>query len=161
MDGETEESVDAILCFDANLPKMEKCTGDCKTVKTVLCPHRFNFKSKITYCNTPRFYKWPDSEILLYFLDYVRDNIKDGSALATTLFVILTKDVDFLKDAEYELRRDIRGNNLDFSGNFVTCGDIVIFIKTIDCKNYGTKGRDNLGCAIYKMNNFFKKLTRA
>ncbi|OGN33665.1 MAG: hypothetical protein A3F98_04210 [Candidatus Yanofskybacteria bacterium RIFCSPLOWO2_12_FULL_41_8] len=136
---DSKETVDAILCFDANLPKMHTCSDKCEGNYLILCRHRFNFNAKILYCNTPQFYKWPDSEILLYFLDYIKNGISDGLIPVHAIFTILTKDTDFLNSS-------------------IVNGDLVIYIKQVDCKNYGSKGNDNLKCAIYKMNKFFKKL---
>ncbi|OGN01100.1 MAG: hypothetical protein A3B91_00790 [Candidatus Yanofskybacteria bacterium RIFCSPHIGHO2_02_FULL_41_29] len=155
---DSKETVDAILCFDANLPKMHTCSDKCEGNYLILCRHRFNFNAKILYCNTPQFYKWPDSEILLYFLDYIKNGISDGLIPVHAIFTILTKDTDFLRDAESELGRKAKGNGIDFLNSSIVNGDLVIYIKQVDCKNYGSKGNDNLKCAIYKMNKFFKKL---
>lgn len=168
MDSKTEEPVDAVLCFDANLPKMHHCSAQCENNPMVLCRHRFNFKTEIRYYNTEQFRNyagtkkgWPDSKILLHVLDHVRSGIRNGSLISGIPVVILTKDVDFLKDAEIELGRNVRGNDLVFLGSYVTCGDITVHVILLDCKNYGTKGTDNLKCAIYKMNEFFKRRLRA
>ena len=165
MASESEEHlVDAVLCFDANLPKMQDCSDRWEKNLLVLCKHRFNFNARIKYYNTRQFQNyrntkkgWPDSKILLHVLDHVKSCIRKGSLSPNTVVTILTKDIDFLIDAEMELSWNVRGNDLVFSNNFVTCGDIVIFVQLLNCKNYGTSGPDVLKCAIYRMNEFFKK----
>lgn len=154
---ETEGSIDAVLCFDANLPNMYACSERCSKNPLVLCRHRFNFNADIKYYNTNQFRGWSDSKILLHALDHVRNDIQKGSLSQDVVVAILTKDIDFLKDAKMELGKDVQGNGLDFFDNYVICGDITIHVKLLDCKNYGTKKLDNLKCAIYKMNKFFKK----
>jgi len=149
---ETEEPVDTCLCFDANLPKMDSCGRNCENDSSILCEHRFNFKAKITYCNGRRFSGVSDLNILYYFLDYIRDGINDGSVARDAMFVILTKDTDFLKDAELEWSRKTGDMELVFNKESVECGEIVIFTHLVNCKNYGTKGRDDLKCIVYRMN---------
>ena len=78
--------------------------------------------------------------------------IDGGSITRDALFVILTKDTDFLKDAEAEWLRKIGGEELVFTKDSVKWGDIVIFAHLVNCKNYGTKGRDDLKCIVYRMN---------
>ena len=140
---------------------MHGCSDKCDSNPLVLCSHRFNFKTQIKYYNTNQFRGWPDSKILLHVLDYAKANIDNGLLAKDVFFVLLTKDCDFLKDAESELGRSVRGNELEFSNNFVIWGDIVIFVQLLDCKSYGTRRPDDLRCAIYKMNKFFTKQTKA
>lgn len=131
---------------------MDNCGRNCESDSSVLCEHRFNFKANITYCNGKRFSGVSDLNILYYFLEYVRDGIDDGSVAKDALCVILTKDTDFLKDAEAEWCRRTGEKDLIFGGDSVKCGDVVIFTHLVNCKNYGTKGRDDLKCIVHGMN---------
>ena len=131
---------------------MDSCAPNCDSDSSILCQHRFNFKVQITYCNGRRFSGVSDLNILYYFLNYVHDMIDGGSITRDALFVILTKDTDFLKDAEAEWLRKIGGEELVFTKDSVKWGDIVIFAHLVNCKNYGTKGRDDLKCIVYRMN---------
>lgn len=139
---------------------MHDCSSGCEDDSSVLCRHRFNFNAETRYYNIPQFQKWPDSKILLHVLDHVRNGIEKGRLPLDVGVVILTKDVDFLKDTQGELGNNVRGNHLEIFDNFVWCQDVTIHVQLLNCKNYGTKGRDNLNCAIYKMNRFFKKSRR-
>ena len=98
---------------------MDSCGRNCESDGLVLCEHRFNFKAKVTYCNGRRFSGVSDLNILYYFLDYVRDGIGDGSVARDALFVILTKDNDFLKDAESEWLMKTGGEDLVFNKDSV------------------------------------------
>lgn len=152
------EQADACLCFDANLPKMCRCTRNCDKDKQILCPHRFNFNAEIIYCNGKKFEGWQDARILNYFLNHLRRGIKNGSINPGSIFIILTKDSDFLKDAELEWRmHGDPGENPRFYINRVEFGDIRIGVETINCRNYGDTGRDNLECVIHKMNKLFRQ----
>lgn len=137
---------------------MDSCSDNCRDNRLVLCRHRFNFGAKIIYCNGKGYSGWPDSKILAHFFNYIRIGIQEGLLEKTTVFVIVTKDHDFLVDAEKEWKR-IREEREEwvFGANYVRCGDIVIFTQQIDCRNYGTRGTHNLKCVIFKMNKFFNK----
>lgn len=144
---------------------MSDCSAKCENNPLVYCRHRFNFNPKIKYYNTKRYQNycdtkkgWPDSKILLNVLESARKYIEAGELNPDVSIVILTRDIKFLRAAEQELGSDIRGNDIIFSGNFVTCGGITIYIKILDCKVYGNDRYSDLKCAIYKMNRFFKNL---
>lgn len=154
---EIEEAADTCLCFDANLPKMDTCGRNCGNNTLILCCHRFNFKVKITYCNGRRFSGVSDLSILYYFLDYIRDEIDAGSVRKDALFIILTKDANFLKDAEAEWSRKTGLGEPIFNSDHVICGDLVVFTYIVNCKNYGTRDRDDLKYLIYKMNKLKKR----
>ena len=158
-----EQTIDAVLGIDANLPRMDNCSGRCQNNPLVLCRHKFNFSAEIKYYNTGEFRDkkkpnkgWPDSRILLHFLDHIKEGIERGRFSRGVVAVLLTKDFDFIKDAEYELRRNVRGNELIFGNDFVAMGDIVVIVKKVDCRQYGTDKNADRKCIIWKMNNLFK-----
>lgn len=156
----TEQAADVYLCFDANLPKMISCRPKCEDNSSILCLHRFNFNARIVRCNTKRFGGWQDLRILLYFLKYIRQGIEESIIPKEALFVLVTKDRKFIEAAELEWSEYNSEEQLMFGDNFVRLGDITIFIQSIDCKNYGDSGPDNLKCVVHKMNNFFRRRNR-
>lgn len=160
MSSQTEEPADAVIGFDANLPKMENCGRGCKEIKTILCPHRFCFKSKIIYYSKPKFQCWSDSAILLHFLRTIQDNLNAGSISSRSLFIIVTRDSTFLKTAKDELGAKIKDLKIDFYDNYIVYGGFVIFVRLVDCKNYGTGRNHDRQCIIRTVNAFFKKESR-
>jgi len=152
----TEKASEVFICFDANLPKIPTCKQNCEAKQSVLCVHRFNHKVQIEHCNTRRFQGWSDLKIFTYFLGRVLESIAEGSVATDSIFVILTKDRDFIEDIRSEWERADVGARLDltFSGNYISSGGLVVFICQIDCPNYGHNRADDLRCAFDKVNNF-------
>ena len=148
---------------------MNPCHPSCKNNELTLCRHRFNFNADILYCNNKkfryydsklkRFKGWQDARILNYFLNYVRGKLDTRLVSKSIIAVIITKDKDFIEDAKIEWR--LHGNpneNPVFGKNIVRFGQLSIFIQTVDCRQYGDTGNDNLRCAIYKTNRLFSKM---
>lgn len=154
----TVAPADVMLCFDANLPKMSACCGDCFNNPMLLCHHRFHFKAHICYCNTKPLQRFSDLNIVLHFFRCIDESIEREMVSANSLFVIVTHDTDFLKDAEREYLHSNRESGLVFTSNHVRKNGICVFVKLVDCKNYGRGKIDDLRCIIFKMNKFFRRM---
>ena len=159
----TEKTVDAFICFDANLPKLPTCKQNCGMKQSILCVHRFDHKVQVEHCNTKRFQGWSDLRIFTYFLGRVLESIAERSVTPDSIFIILTKDRDFIEDIRREWEEANAGTRLDlvFSGNYISSGGLIVFICQIDCPNYGHNRADDLKCALYKVNNFLSKKDEA
>lgn len=126
-----------------------------------LCIHRFNHKVQVENYDSKRFHGWSDLEMFTYFLGQIFINIAKGTAIPDDcVFMILTKDRNFIDDVkkEWEGKKALTYLPLIFSGNFISCGGLVVFIQQIDCPNYGNKRADDLRCAFSKVNNFLLKI---
>ncbi len=148
------------MCFDANLPGLERCKSNCESAKGTLCVHRFNNKVQVENYDPQRFPGWSDLRVFTYFLGQILVNIAKGVVVPNDcIFMILTKDRNFIDDIRKEWE-EIKAETylpLVFSGNFISCGGLVVFIQQIDCPNYGHKRADDLRCAFRKVNNFLIK----
>ncbi|MBI4158170.1 MAG: hypothetical protein HY505_00915 [Candidatus Yanofskybacteria bacterium] len=131
--------------------------------QSILCVHRFDHKVQVEHCNTRRFQGWSDLRIFTYFLGRVLESIAEGSVTPDSIFIILTKDRDFIEDIRREWEEADAGARLDleFSGNYISNGGLVVFICQIDCPNYGHGRADDLKCAFYKVNNFLSQTDKA
>ena len=159
----------AYICFDANLPTLERCQENCQNKEGVLCLHRFNTKVEVEYCNTKKFQKtmgadkgWSDLRIFLYFLGNILIKIAEGRVDPDKCaFIILTRDQDFIEDIKSEvdaLKKHSRfWYNLDFSGSSISWNNIDIFIVRVDCQNYGHGRTEDLKCSFLKVNQFLKE----
>jgi len=158
------QTIEAFLCFDANLPGLERCKPHCESAEGTLCIHRFKHKVRVEYCNTKRFQSWSgfgkgwsDLSIFIHFLGCIFEGLAEGSVASDCIFMILTKDHNFIDDVRKEWREKRAESYLPlvFSGNFISCGGLVVFVQQIDCLSYGSKRADNLNCAFEKVNDFF------
>ena len=153
----SSDAFDALLCFDANLPRLERCGPGCASKKNTLCVHGFDSRVEVEFCNTKYFGGWSDLRIFLHFLGHVIDSVaKDSAVLGQSVFMILTKDRNFIDDLGKEWKERGGGKYIDlvFAGNFISCGGVVIFIQQIDCPSYGNRRTDDLKCAFHKVNAF-------
>ena len=164
MASQPSDTFDALLCFDANLPKLGKCEDNCGCKKSILCIHRFNSKVQVEHCNTKAFGGWSDLSIFTHFLGCIiagiaRSSINPGRYV----FIILTKDRNFIYDVKKEWEKTDADARLDlvFSGNSISCGGLIVFIQQIDCPNYGHSKADDLRCAFYKVNSFLSENSKA
>lgn len=158
------KSLDALLCFDANLPKLDSCKPNCSSRASILCPHRFKPNVQIEFCNSKKFSGWSDLRIFTHFLGYILDNVaKQSAAPGRCIFIILTKDRNFIEDIKKEWRKTDYGKyfNLVFSGNSISWNGIVVFVQQVDCPNYGNKRTDDLKCIFFKINNFLRRTEEA
>lgn len=75
------------------------------------------------------------------------------------LFMILTKDRNFIEDVKKEWEETKAGTYLSlvFSGNFISCGGLVIFIQQVDCPSCGNCRVDDLKCVFSKVNDFLTR----
>lgn len=97
-----EKPIEAVILLDACMPKMERCRSGCADNLKILCLHRFcrnvHVRHGKGFVSFMRFY---DFQIILYFLyPLISGKIKNISP--NCRFVIVTKDVPFLKSAEKE-----------------------------------------------------------
>jgi len=151
-----EKAAEAFICFDANLPKLQTCRQNCGVKKSILCVHRFNHKVQIEHCNTKRFQGWSDLRIFTYFLGRIIESIAEGSVAPNSIFIILTKDRNFVEDVKREWNEAHAGTRLDltFSGNYIFGAGLTVFICQISCSNYWRSAADCLRCALDIVNNF-------
>jgi len=102
--------------------------------------------------------------VFTHFLGHILWSIAKGVVRPTDcVFMILTKDRDFIDDVreEWEVKKAATYLSLTFSSNSISYGGLVVFIQQIDCLNYGNKRTDDLRCAFKKVNDFFTKSQRA
>lgn len=116
------------ICVDANLPKFDDCGAVCEKHPLVLCRHHFQYSVRLFYCNDFRFHGVKDLKILTAFIDFLRTEIKSRKANPSrSVFFIVTKDADFLQDAEKEwLDEGKLEPNLEFLGDSVKLNNILI-----------------------------------
>ena len=104
-----------------------------------------------------RFPGWSDLQVFTHFLGHILMNIAKGIADPNScVFIILTKDRNFIEDVrkEYEEKRAGTYLPLVFSSNSITSGGVIVIIQQIDCRIYGTKREGDLKCAFKKINTF-------
>lgn len=148
------------MCFDANLPGLEKCKLNCEFAKGRLCVHRFNHKVQIESFDSKRFPGWSDLDVLTYFLGRIFVDIAKRIIIPNDcIFMMLTKDRNFIDDIkkEWEEKKAWRYLPITFSGNFISCGGLAVFIQQVDCPNYGNNRADDLRCIFRKVNDFLLK----
>ena len=165
MDIRTEGFFDAVLYFDANLPKLKRCKENCESREGILCVHRFNSRVCVEYYNAKRFNKtkkgakWTDFKVITHIISDILAKIAEDTISPThCAFIILTRDRNFIEDVKIGWQESKGGRYLDleFSGNSIVFGDIIIFVQQIDCPGYGHSRSDSLRCAFEKVNDFLK-----
>ena len=138
------ETVRALLCFDANLPKLDKCKPSCEHRDGIPCIHRFNHKVQVErYCLRDIFGGIAENKI-------VPDQC---------FFMILTRDRNFIEDVRKEWEESDLGQKikLTFSDNLIFCMNFTIIIKQIACSSYGHSRTDSLKCIFQMVNNFLSE----
>lgn len=121
------------ICVDANLPKFDDCGAVCEKHSLVLCRHHFQYPVRLFYCNDFRFNGVKDFEVLTAFIDFIRTEIRSRRANpGRSLFFIVTKDADFLQDAEKEWSEEGELElNLEFLADSVKFNNIIIQVVFI------------------------------
>lgn len=151
--------VEAVIFLDANMPNMDQCNGRCVGKELVFCKHKLVFLAEFVHPGRA-LDNLNDFLVLEHFFKLIRDHDDWLNTYQKPVFILLTKDHDFLKDAEYaygkvaKIRKREPVFNID--SNSVCDGEIEIIIKLINCKNYGSDRYDNLRCAIQVLNDFWK-----
>ena len=109
------------------------------------------------HCNAEKFRGWSDLRILTYFLGRILESIAEGSATLNSVFLIVTRDRNFIDDVQKEWVRTSRHfGTLKFDNNTVSLGDLVIFVECINSVPYVTR-RDYLKRAFLQVNEFLNK----
>ena len=125
----------------------------------VFCKHKFYFSTEIVHPGKA-LNRLNDFQVLELFFKLIRDRNDWFNVDQKPVFILLTKDHDFLEDAERAYRRVARSRGsepiFDKDLNSVYDGEIEIIIKLINCKNYGSDRFDNIRCAIQILNDFWK-----
>lgn len=131
--------------MDANLPKIDDCGAICEKHPLVLCQHHFLYPTRLFYCNDIRFQGVPDLKVLTSYIDFLKRRIRTRKInFQRSLFFLVTKDLDFLQDAEKEWKKDGElEHGLEFLDDTVVCGNIVIKVLYItetdpDIRDYET-----------------------
>lgn len=152
-----DQTPDVVIFFDANMPDMERCRGDCSS-SDLLCVHRFNFTAHPVWCRKA-IKGLDDFRVLEYFFNFItrHNNWQTGRK---PLFVLVTKDHKFLERGVPEaykkaLKAQKTKLTLKFNESSVLSDESIILIKVIDCDNYGTDRRDNLRCTIKLLNEMW------
>ena len=149
---------EALLAFDANLPVLDKCKSKCESTKSVRCIHRFDHMVQVINYDPQRFPKWSDLGVVTHFFGHILKCVAKGVVVPNScVFIILTKDRNFIEDVKKEWEEKKAGTYLPFvfSGNFISCGGLVVFIQQIYCVNHGSKRKGNLDSAFSGVNDFF------
>lgn len=150
--------VEVVVFLDANMPNVDKCNGKCAGKGLVFCKHKFIFSTEVIHPGKA-LDKLNDFLVLEYFLKLIRSHDDWCNADQKPIFVLLTKDVNFLEDAERAYKKVAKRRKgkplFNTDSNFVCDGELEIIIKLISCKNYGSNRYDNLRCAIQILNDFW------
>lgn len=160
MINKSSETVRALLCFDANLPKLDKCKPDCEHRNGILCIHRFDHKVQVERYNTKKFEEWSDLRILTYCLRDILSGIAENKIVPDKcFFIILTRDRNFVEDVRKEWEESDLGHKikLTFFDNLISCMNFTIIIQQIACSNYGHSRTDSLKCIFQTVNNFLSE----
>lgn len=151
---------DAVIFFDANMPKMDRCSNNCSNKDLVLCVHRFACR---VYPDHPgkALESLDDFHVIQHFFDRIRKDWQ--SAVPKPLFFLITKDEDFLEvDAPEAYREAVKARknkiNIFFGEKSVSDGMHEIFILEMSPKKYGKNRNDNLRCTIQEFNKLWLSL---
>ena len=166
MSDELAQPVDVVVFFDANMPTMDICSNNChhKNKKPILCLHRFKFVANVMYFRGA-LKGLDDFEVLQYFFKYIKRKYTLQSAIKKPLFILITRDEDFLEnDAPEAYRKALRAGknevNLVFSKNSVSDGKNTIFVLEITHKKNGDNRFKDLRSAIEKANKFWARISQ-
>lgn len=140
---------DVVLGFDANLPKMDMCHDNCHSNPLCLCRHRFNFTVFIRRYNTKASQRLEDSKIILDFFEFVEKMIGEKLVSSDSLFVIVTKDGNFLSDAEKEFEADKESFGFIFANGYVRREEIRVYVMNINSKKRQKTKKRNRKQKIY------------
>jgi hypothetical protein len=91
-------SPEVFVLFDANVPHMYPCNKDCTTNLSFNCLHRFNKPTSVVYLN-PKQHSYNDLRVSVTFYEWVMGQRINAEGKK---FCMVTKDKDFIEDAEKE-----------------------------------------------------------
>lgn len=156
MGDETNGSVDVVVFFDANMPKLDECDEDCIIEQPKLCIHRFLFQAYVV----PRgnsLEGLDDFEVLQYCFKLIEKTKNWQNRNRKPLFVLITRDHNFLKKDAPEAYREASLKqknklNLTFHDNCVSDGKYNIRVLFINPKLNRT---NNLHATIDKLNELW------
>lgn len=150
----SQTKADLVLFFDANLPKVKECSSNCRGKSRAICKHSFGFEA--TFLHTSHyadFLRFSDFQVILHCVFLILHNKKYHRVAENGGFFIVTKDRKFLKDAENVWKEKARPKTrpkltfhfIDDRNGSVAWNGFKIFVKVIDCKNYGTNSDEDIG----------------
>lgn len=159
--GNTEE-LDLVLFLDANMPNIQDCRSSrCLADGRIFCKHRFHFEFKWFreegLIHSVRLF---DHQVILYCLGLMRKFSWVKNLAQKGRFVLITKDHNFLRDAQTEWKKRTHYNTspkLDFGKDRVTIGKLSIIIKTVLCPKEDPGGQEDFLRIIAELNFLFGK----
>lgn len=150
------------LFFDecAKLPRT--CIKDCEENGKFPCGHRLHFPAQILGVDDYiRCMHFSDRQIILHCFHLIKSNDVMKIAAESGRFFIVTKDKNFLKDAQKNNKPSKRNHKtfpaLGFGFNFVECDGSNIRILEVNCsfKADICGNPDDAYCAICRLNNLW------
>ena len=158
MNEQTAKAIpDVIIFFDANMPKMDACSANCKNKCLVFCKHKFDFSACLIN-HSRNLCGLNDFNVTRFFLDLIRKN-NWWNRKPRPIFILITKDQNFIEDVrpDYlnELKNGTAGIRLSFTGNSIKCGVLELRVVIIKHKPYGDNKNNDLRDVIKKLNQLW------
>lgn len=105
-DARPAEDVQVFVAFDHNMPRMEEChLPECATHKHIQCRHRFEMEHRVFYFNRKPYHGYSDLRVVTTLCEHVLRAADQTSFRSDCLFVIVTKDQDFIADVQRDWRK--------------------------------------------------------
>ena len=150
---------EVVVFLDANMPNLDQCNGKCAGKELVFCKHKFIFSAEVVHSGRA-LDNLDDFQVLECFFKLIRSRDNWRDAVQKPIFILVTKDLDFLKDARRAYQKVAKKRNgkpiFNSSSNYVCDGELKVIIKLINCKNYGTNRQNDFRCTIKILNDFWK-----
>lgn len=158
--GEPAEPVpDVVVFFDANMPKMDACSANCKNISLVFCKHKFGFNACLVN-HSRDICGFNDFNVARFFLDLIGKN-DQWNRKPRPVFILITKDHNFVEDVkpDYldELKKGTAGIKLSFTGNIIKRDSLELKVVIIEHKPYGDNRNSDLRLMIEKLNRRWAK----
>lgn len=149
-----------VIFFDANMPKIDPCEQGCPKNSLILCKHRLRFNASVVYLGKT-IVGLSDFRVVQRCFALIQKN-KKWHRKNCPLFVLVTKDHDFLDDVKSgyvnELDRETTDITLSFADNCVICGVTRLVVRVLDHEPYGWRKNRDLCCAFTRLNQLWEKV---
>lgn len=156
MGDEASGQVDVVIFFDANMPKMDRCSNNCQGKDLVFCKHQFNFNVHLTR-RSKSTNGLSDFEIVRYFFNLIKYNWP--SVRPRPLFILVTRDYNFIEDVKLgylDERQDNTANiHLAFAKKSIKSEGLELLVVTVRHKPCGADRDDDLRDMVDKLNRLW------
>ena len=151
-----ERNSEAVVYFDANMPKPDRCSKQCLDNDLIFCCHRLSFNAEVVSLGNS-IVGLDDFMVVDRCFEKIEKSEWPSSKVPR--FFIVTKDANFIADVIKAYSSYIRAaapiRRISFKDNLIYSGKFFLSVVYIKQKKYGSNRIDNLRSAFQKLNQLW------